>query len=178
MPLPPPITTGTTIQTYTDQNGDVWVAKNGVNAGAWKRARDVLHGRVYRTAAWNVPTAWTSMPFDTTSRDPYTMWVPANNGYTVPLGGIYRVTLLCSVVPTATAQAVAIQVQQNGQGQLESSAHASTIWGIDALSTGALMCVAGDVVSSQIISTPSLPLSLGTPVVGQNYFMIDYLGTG
>ena len=39
--------------TYTDPSGTVWVSRTG---SAWKLARDALHCRVYRNAAWTIGT--------------------------------------------------------------------------------------------------------------------------
>jgi len=49
--LPPPVTSGSGIQTFIDVNGEQWVAKVGVYGGVWKRARDVMHAIAYRNAA-------------------------------------------------------------------------------------------------------------------------------
>jgi hypothetical protein len=92
IPLPAPVTSGSGIQTYTDPYGDVWVAANGVNSGAWRRARDVLISRWYRSAALVVPTGSTLFQFDTSSVDNYGLYVPTN-GFTAPVTGHYDLYL-------------------------------------------------------------------------------------
>jgi hypothetical protein len=73
--LPPPVTTGTTIQSFIDLYNELWVAKNGVYGGAWKKARDVLRASVYRVAAIPaVPTTNTVFPADTVLHDAYGLW--------------------------------------------------------------------------------------------------------
>jgi len=69
--LPPPVTSGG-LQTYTDEALVIWVAKPGVNGGNWRQARDVLHARVYRAAAWTILTSGAaSITWDGVYYDPY-----------------------------------------------------------------------------------------------------------
>jgi hypothetical protein len=72
--LPPPVTSGTTIQSYTDPTGEIFVAKNGVNAGAWKRARDVLYAKWYRNTTLNITTSLQDVGYDTMVKDDYGLY--------------------------------------------------------------------------------------------------------
>lgn len=90
IPLPAPVTTGTTVQTYVDPMGDWWVALNGVNSGAWKRARDVLYSSVYLGTAIASSSSQVLLPFDTVARDDYGMWNQAGTNFSVPVPGLYR----------------------------------------------------------------------------------------
>lgn len=71
--LPPPVTSGG-LHTYTDEAQVVWVAKPGVNGGNWRQARDVLHARVYRLAAWTVSSTASPITFDNLYYDAYGIW--------------------------------------------------------------------------------------------------------
>jgi hypothetical protein len=98
--LPPPETTGTTVQSFTDVNGDIWIAKNGVNGGVYRRARDVLHCRVYRSAAWTPTASLQKLIWDTAVKNDYGIWTGAGN-FSVPIGGWYGFNL--NVAATASA---------------------------------------------------------------------------
>jgi hypothetical protein len=93
--LPPPVLTGTGVQTFTDALGDLWIAMAGVAGGAWKRAHAALHARVYRTAAFTTAAATPqSIPFDTVDYDPYGLATSLNTtsfAWSTPITGIYRI---------------------------------------------------------------------------------------
>lgn len=91
IPTPAPLTSGTTIQSFTDPLGDVWVAKNGVNSGNWFRARDVLYCNVYRVQPFTLATsANPPLPMDTVVRDAYGMFNTTNGSVNCPVAGLYR----------------------------------------------------------------------------------------
>jgi hypothetical protein len=93
VPLPPPVTGGTTIQSFTDPNGDVWVAKSGIRGGGWRRPRDVLRARLHRATNFNLgAAAWTPVQFDTITWDEYgLLTLNSNNVLTCPLAGMWQV---------------------------------------------------------------------------------------
>jgi hypothetical protein len=97
--LPAAVTTGATIQSFTDSLGDVWVALNGVNGGNWRRARDVLHSAVYRNAAWTTSNANTPIAFDTVIKDDYGLWVSPS--WTAPVAGWYDIYGQYEATPAA-----------------------------------------------------------------------------
>ena len=122
VPLPAPVTTGTTVQSFTDPTGEVWIAKNGVNGGAWSRARDVLRARMYRSAAYtSVASTATRIPYDTVTYDPYGMaTVAAAAGtqcFTIPVAGLYRLTSQTHIQGAATAGRS--YAQRNGTGTVD-----------------------------------------------------------
>jgi hypothetical protein len=101
---PPPVTAGTGVQSYIDQSGEVWVAMVGVNGGAWKRARDVLHAQWTRTAAaWNAGTAMAAFAYNQVVNDPYGMYTAAG-GFVAPIAGLWRLVAAAGATATATGQ--------------------------------------------------------------------------
>jgi hypothetical protein len=89
--LPNPIVSGSGIQGYTDVNGEVWVAANGVNGGNWSKAREALHAVVGRAAAFTCPTGVTTFGWDTIVHDTYGMFSGGPNyGFNIPVAGSYR----------------------------------------------------------------------------------------
>jgi len=119
VPTPPPVTSGTTIQTFQDPTGDMWVAKNGVANGQWFRARDVLKCYAWPTANTTITPANTfvvvSLPNPGALNDPFGM--VANNQITLPFSGAWwRVNaLLCSPVSTTGARMLASVFRNGGE---------------------------------------------------------------
>lgn len=105
--LPPAVTSGTTTQTFTDALGDVWVAKNGVNGGSWKRARDVLIGSCYLNTGFTMGTSQVALPFDTQGIDDYGMW-NGSNGFNLPINGVWRLECQATASFTTTGNTFAI----------------------------------------------------------------------
>jgi hypothetical protein len=171
---PPPVTTGTTLQTAVDHLGDVWIAKNGVNGGSWKRPRDVLHASYYRNAAFTPQTSSAIIICDTLLADDYSLYNPTNGVVTLPLTGWWRVTQ--SLGATATGSNW-IQIIGNFTNSTWSVAHSSvasaTVW--------------AQVSQSIRISSPGATVSFNmqanTTLTGRNNaantkFECDYMGTG
>jgi hypothetical protein len=176
---PPPVTSGTTTQSYTDLNGEVWVAKNGVNAGQWRRARDVLHAYIYRAAALNLSATVTTIAYDTVTRDTYGMYTGASNyGFAVPIPGWYVAQANIIAVCTAANAYIQGYIYQNN----------TTIWSSDnyfsALASGGGLCwrtaalmwlAAGDIVNCRAQQANGFAVSAGSPTT---YMTLDYMGSG
>jgi hypothetical protein len=96
--LPPPVTT-TTVQSFTDVLGDIWIAKSTVSSGAWRRARDVAHARIYLNTA--TVTTGGGIAMTGTTNDPFSCC--AGGIFYCPIAGVYKVTvsLGLSTAPTA-----------------------------------------------------------------------------
>lgn len=108
--LPAPVTTGTTMQSFVGVNGETWIAKNGVANGVWKKARDVLHGGVYRAAAYNVSNTAGVFGWDTVATDTYGFWSPnPTYAFVAPVAGFYRFT--ASIGMSFSAASVWYQIQ-------------------------------------------------------------------
>jgi hypothetical protein len=178
--LPPPVTTGSTIQTYTDANGDIWVAKNGVRSGNWYRARDVLYARLSRGAVYTFPTAATNMAWDQFD-DPYGIWTQASQQMTIPLAGLWSFNG-SNYTPFAGLstgpQNLGSNLVQNGT--VVSRGSQATNWAnspVRSPLSDVLRCVAGDVIAY----TVQCSLASQTSVYADksnNWLAINYLGTG
>lgn len=96
--LPAPVTSGTTVQSFTDVTGEVWVAKNGVASGVWKRAKDVLYAMVYRASAGSTGSG--AFQFDTAYDDVYGMFTAASYGLTMPIAGLWDMEFMFSTGST------------------------------------------------------------------------------
>jgi hypothetical protein len=106
--VPPPVTSGSGIQSFTDAQGMVWVAATGVNSGAWRLARDVLHCKVQRNAAWTAGTSATQVTMDTIIWDSYGMM--GSGGIILPITGMYRIGGTAGVTSTAIGQWIAFNL--------------------------------------------------------------------
>jgi hypothetical protein len=168
IPLPAPLTSGTTTQSYTDPNGDVWVAKNGVNGGNWGRARDVLFARVWRSAAYTYSTTATNMPFDTVSRDLYGMW--GSPVFTFPVVGVYKLDAQCCVAFTAAGQFIGMNT-----GRTRSNIYSGGVSNSYSHIHDLAYYNAGDQVAIGVNTSASLTCIAGS---GDTYFSIAYMGTG
>jgi hypothetical protein len=172
--LPPPVLSGTGIQSWTDDNNDVWVAKNGVYGGAWRKARDVLHSRWYRNGAWSWPTAATVLTYDQPSYDPYSLYASAR--FTAPIGGLYYLRALAGYSATASGQWAATYPQLNGATMLASSQGWSTgVGGILIPAADLLKLNAGDTIQIQVRASNAI-----AGLTSQQYtsLTVQYLGTG
>lgn len=110
-----PVTTGTTVQGFQDVNGEWWVAKNGISAGTWRKARDVLHATCYRAATYTPKVSpGEVIPYDTVGHDGYGLYVGTPwFGFTCPVGGWYRVVATCQGLSSLANSYLQGQIQQN-----------------------------------------------------------------
>lgn len=184
--VPPPVTTGTTIQSFTDPQGFVWVAKNGVNGGAWKMARDVVHARVYRAAAFTIAVG-AALMFDTVAgamaEDDYGLYSTATGEFSCPVAGIYLISCKTGFSSIVDVNAADIRIHKNGAffvyggGVYQSVVFAGQ--GIALVATPTTTrCAAGDTL--QIHTAAGGPALTGlVGVAGEHtYATFDLLGTG
>jgi hypothetical protein len=175
--LPPPVTSGTTVQSFTDVWGDVWIAKNGVYGGAWKRARDTLYGKWYRSAALTVG-AYGPLQLDATTRDPYSMFFNVAQGAAaVPIAGVYDMLLQISATATATGQWVQPRIFINSELMAVSQSYASSANAFSSVVSQQFACNAGDVLQFFINISASLAIGVGAPGYW-TYATVEYYGTG
>jgi len=178
--LPDPVAAGATLTSWTDADGEVWVAKGNVNAGAWRKARDVLNARIYRAAAFTMPTgSGTAIPFDTAARDSYGMFAAGSYAIQAPVAGHYRVSAQIGAVATATGQVVNAFLRGGSAGTTrltQHTAHAATAGGVYGLAGDTVQAASGDLFTLEAYSaTGGLTAAVG-PILA--YLTVDYVGTG
>lgn len=173
--LPAPVTTGSTIQSFTDVNGEVWVAKNGVNSGQWRKARDVLHIRAYRAAAFTLTTTPVQLNWDTASRDTYGLL--SSGSFLLPVAGSYRIFHQVTVTFTAANQYGATQVRTAAGANIVSrtNLYAPVAGNMYVNGQDEYFLGAGDTVSSWSYASASLAGYAGSL---DTYVIFDYMGAG
>jgi hypothetical protein len=176
VPLQPPLTSGTAIQSFVDPIGDWWVAKNGVNNGDWKRARDVLHAKVYRAAAFSTVASSAVVPMDTVDYDPYGM--SASSGLVPPIPGIWMITSRMGWNNGTSTNWYSQSIFVGGNsllsgGQFTGNASA---WPTNTVSTHGVFIAASTAVQLyQNSNAAGTAVSVG---IGNTFLTINYLGTG
>jgi hypothetical protein len=172
--VPPPIGPTDPLTRYVDATGEVWVAKGGVNGNAYRRARDVLHSRWFRSAALTVGTTATNLAFDSMVADPYGLWTSPQ--WTIPMAGVYAITVQVILTATAANQGIQAQVAKNGVLTLQTSAASVASGNTWSATNDRLACAAGDVLIPRSQAPVAMPA-----VVGQllnTFAQLSYLGTG
>jgi hypothetical protein len=174
-----PVTTGSTIQSFTDALGEVWVAKNGVNGGLWKKARDVLYSRVQLGGTPVIGTTYTTLPWDAAVDDFYGLaTLGANAHFTAPVAGLYLFVGKWVSSMTAGNQYAGGSIRRNATPitpfpptfvvPLQINIHVP--WTME------VRCNAGDSVDYQAVtSTAGLTTTAGA---NHNWATWHYLGTG
>jgi hypothetical protein len=176
VPTPAPLTSGSTIQSFTDPTGEVWVAKNGVNGGQWLKARDVIYTRLTKTAAYTFPTtAGPVFPWDSVVRDVYGCFSGASGyAFTCPVAGLYRVDAMLCVTFTAVNQSLGIYLSGTNlkfRTNIVSPSASNTY----AHLHDASYYNAGDTGLIQASTSVALALYPGS---SDNYISFQYVGTG
>jgi hypothetical protein len=174
--LPAPVTTGTTIQSFTDVWGEVWVALNGVRGGTWSKARDALHCKIYRIAAWTSSSSATILGLDTVMYDTYGMKAADNTGIFLPVAGMYRFSFSAAVTSTGAGQWISITALVNasaaGYSNNQSGQTASNT--LQTLGSDLARANAGDELKLQVAT-----LAAYTGITGQMINLsASYVGTG
>jgi hypothetical protein len=174
-PLPPP-TTSSTIQSYTDPFGEVWIAKSTVHAGAWKRARDVLHARWWRNAGGTLTTTHTVIGFDTMNFDAYGILVSQRH-FLIPIPGIYHFENMVTGVPPTAGVYVQAIVQINGVLIKANNVYSQGVNNSDTASVSDLLKLnSGDQVTTS--ARCGSATCTVTPGSGNTSMSISYNGTG
>jgi hypothetical protein len=174
---PPPLASGAAFQSYTDSQGDVWVAKGGIFSGAWRRATSSLYARWQRNAALTSATvAPAYLTFDSVQFDSYSMWQAASPGFVVPIPGLYRVGLSMTFTTTAAGQQLNAAVYQTSFRKMQFTTYSGAAGPITCTTTGIIKCVAGDWMGASAISSVALAYVVNTAF--NSWYEINYLGTG
>ena len=181
VPLPAPVTTGTTVQSFTSPDGEVYVAKNGVNSGQWRRARDVVKASICRNAAYtSVASAYTVWPADAIigNSDPYgfcTLGVAA--AFNTPIAGWYHVQAQIHFQGSTTAGRCVLALigpPYIGTRPLFDQYNPASQY-INATGSSDVYCPAGTAIQIQYLFGTVWPAWLGPQ---DNYFTVVYTGTG
>jgi hypothetical protein len=172
--LPPPVTSGTTIQSFTDASGEVWVAKNGVNGGAWKKARDVLHARWARAAAMTLTPTGQTVVWDTVNRDPYGLYSGGGN-FTAPVAGVYQMTSQIAAGTNAINAYVQVTLALSGVSTTQMTVYAPGTSATSVRSEDRYYFNAGDTFRASAATSASYSLVAAGYAT---YALFDYLGTG
>jgi hypothetical protein len=181
--LPPPVTSGSGLQTFTDVLGDLWVAQNGTAGGAWKRARDVLHARVYRNAAFNCNSGTlTLVPMDGVYRDAWGM--SDGSGIAFLVTGAFAVTMQLGFVATVAAQWMMTRAYVGPVGSelllgaaQNASAIASGTWSASVTFNHVVTNAASHVLT-QVTASGTMALSVAAGSPTWCWLSVSYLGTG
>lgn len=173
--LPPPLFIGQPFQSFTDDNGEVWVAKGNVNAGAWKKARDALAAAYRRAAPYTVPVTATVFSYDTAESDPYGLYVPASSMFTAPIAGLWRIDAALAATPTATGQWLQTYLQLNGTTVSYGMTHGSVAVWTQATVFYLARLNAGDQITTNGVGQIAMALNVTR---GTNHAAFAYLGTG
>jgi hypothetical protein len=175
--LPAPVTSGATIFSFTDVNGDVWVAKNGVNGGTWHRARDVLYSSMGRGGAFGSTTIATVLAFDTVLSDPYGL--AGASTWTAPVAGLYKIRSNVAIQATAAGQTFTVGLRQGGQvlTNSQNSSGGATVR-FDASAELIVPLAAADVLTVVISSSVALAGIAAALGVSPTIASVQYVGTG
>jgi hypothetical protein len=184
--LPAPVAT-TTIQSFTDLNGEVWVAKNTANAnnGQWRRARDVLMGRIWRSAALNFAASpGNVIAFDTVAGDNFGMYTGASfYGFSVPIAGWYEAMGNLQATSSVANTYVQGSIQQNtgpsngtvvnwsSDNYFTSRASGGLLWRSKAL----MYLAANDIVNIKAYNQNLFAVSGGAVC---SFLCLAYMGSG
>lgn len=166
---------GSGLTSFTDGAGEVWVAAGSVLAGAWRKARDVLHAAYTRSVAWTLPQAWTALGMDNRLNDPYALYNPSTGVFTAPIAGLWGLFIAVGASADTAGRAV--------QAAIGPTLGTNLGAGI-ASSGGAAIITASSLVTAK--------LTAGQTLITQNFCaaalagwanagtraQFDYLGTG
>jgi hypothetical protein len=174
---PPPLSGAAPFSYYTDTNGDTWVAKGGVNGGAWKRAKDVLHARYHRNGALTSQSSNLNIAWDAKEYDDYGLYVSASTGFILPLPGVWKLMGLMTCTTTAVNQTLLIDIWQTNFRKTEHRIISPLAGTVSCQAEAVMRCVVNDNLQVGSLTSPG---SLAY-VVGFAYTCAtecDYMGTG
>jgi hypothetical protein len=161
-----------------DMLGDWWVCKQGVNGGAWRRARDVLRCRYARTTAWNLPTGAASpLGYNAMIKDDYGLYSPGTGVFTAPITGWWRVTQQVLATPTAANQWIQALIISTGAVVAAgfASSAAGSMPGLAARAEEVAYLAAGVTRTTSSLGSAAIA---GYADSGWSFMVAEYLGSG
>jgi len=182
VPLPAPVSTTGPLSnggySFTAPDGEVYVAKSGVNGGNWSKARDVLFAQATISSALTGNTGQTTIVWDTVARDVYGMW-NGTSGLVAPIAGLYRYVTQATCGFGATTGTMAIWGVMAG-GTIFFNTQTGTGgfggWSVTPFgSKDAYAANPGTVFTTQFRQSAANNLNTGT---GLTYATLTYVGTG
>jgi hypothetical protein len=177
-PIAEPATTSATLLSKPDASGKLWVAKAGVNGGAWKQARDVLSCRADRNAAINLPSGGAAnMGCDQIVSDPYGMYNNATGVFTAPVSGKWRMVWNLAAAMTASGQWIGAAL--TGAAVVQAFAQASSANVVTAsIVIDQVIAAAATVTLQANCSTAGIACANIAFGISRTWFTAQYLGTG
>jgi hypothetical protein len=174
-PAAEPATASAAIVSRADTSGEVWVAKAGVNGGAWRKARDALRARWRRAAAFNLTATWTRFQLDTMNFDEYGFYSSGAWLATCPIKGYYRVSLTVtgSAVGVSNTAYVALYKNAVTIAQAASGPAAAAGNAVSVTLADTIQCVAGDTLEMWIASVGATLTGAASPLT---YGSFEYVG--
>jgi len=178
MNLPMPLGAGAAFTSFTDSLGDIWVAKGGVNGGAFRRARDVLNARVFRNTAFNATTTGTQLPFDGTTKDAYGLWTSTAVA-TIPVAGLYQISGQIIIAGMAAGSWGSTSYNAGPGSSVVQQAIVQYPGGtggqVPLSFSNNIQCALNDEITFAVSANGTYPVSVGTTLT---FVCIRYLGTG
>jgi hypothetical protein len=175
--IPPPLGAGAPFASFTDSNGEVWVAKGGVNGGLYRKATSVLRSRVFRSSAWTLNTAgYVPLVMNAVTRDDYAVYDTTNGFFTAPVAGWWQFVVILSASASGAGQWVQAVLGTNGTTpEAGSTNHSGVGTTMTAVCVQTTFLNAGDRrYTLQVGSTALGGVASGT----WTYATASYLGAG
>jgi hypothetical protein len=173
-----PLTSGQ--GSFTDPTGDIWVAKAGVNGGNWRRARDVMHARYYRTAAFTLTaSAWVNLTLDTLQYDDYGLYSTSTGLFTPMITGFWRLTFIVGATPTASGQWIQPGIWESSNSSVPAAdvlAHSALVYAlVTQVSVSRRITTTSDTYYLRVACSAALAMQTNTDHCALE---MDWVGTG
>ena len=172
VPLPAALGAAAPLTSFTAPDGEVWVAKGGVNGGQWRKARDVLRVKACRQAAYNLGTAAVAMPWDLSIYDDYGLRSGSN--FTAPIAGWWRMHTQVGAAATASGQYQAGTIVFGSSTAVRTNQYMFAATNFYMHMSGIFRCNAGDVCYSTQYASAAMVM---VPTSYDSYAEFEYLGS-
>jgi hypothetical protein len=172
--LPAPLGATDPLTTFTDPTGEVWIAKGGVHANGWRRARDVLGFHVFRNAAYGWATGANPLQFDSKVDDDYVLYNSgANASVPMPVAGYYLIAAGAAATGTG-GHSMQLNLMVAGAAVMIGSLGGAGTWGQGPTVAGRIKLSANQTIGVQYLADAALT---GQPGKQQSFLTVQYLGS-